>query len=66
MTKLRLLVRLFRPVSDDFVQSINKWSLIFSEIDELGLMESRFFCCALTSIAVRLFGGKGHPETVLK
>jgi len=28
-----------------------------SEMDGLGLLESRFFCCALTSIAVRLFGG---------
>ena len=26
-------------------------------MDGLGLLESRFFCCALTSIAVRLFGG---------
>ncbi|XP_023336326.1 uncharacterized protein LOC111707447 [Eurytemora carolleeae] len=28
-----------------------------SEIKSMGLMESRFLCCALTSIAVRLFGG---------
>jgi hypothetical protein len=29
-----------------------------SEISSLGLLESRFLACAITSIAVRLFGGR--------
>ena len=30
--------------------------LNFSEIDKLGLLESRFLVCAMTSIGTRMFG----------
>ena len=32
--------------------------VLLRELEGMGLIESRFFCCALTSIAVRLFGGQ--------
>jgi hypothetical protein len=33
-------------------------SVAGSEMSSLGLLESRYLACAITSIAVRLFGGK--------